>query len=200
MSSTTNTSSDPRTAILSAAKDLFWKHGIRRVTVEEISKEAGISKMTFYRTFSNKQEVAAAVLTDVLDSSMQRYRAAMDSDAPFEERIREVVLLKHDNAQVMSDEFLKDVLGDPNSELAIMAHSFQEEHTKIFLADLRKAQRNGWIRKEIKPAFILFMLERMNAHMFDVAFRGMYKNSHDAIMELTNFMFYGLFPMDAHKK
>ena len=101
MSSTTNTSSDPRTAILSAAKDLFWKHGIRRVTVEEISKEAGISKMTFYRTFSNKQEVAAAVLTDVLDSSMQRYRAAMDSDAPFEERIREVVLLKHDNAQVI---------------------------------------------------------------------------------------------------
>jgi hypothetical protein len=39
MSSTTNTSSDPRTAILSAAKDLFWKHDPARHR-EEISKEA----------------------------------------------------------------------------------------------------------------------------------------------------------------
>ncbi len=39
-------SNPKRELILSTGKDLFWKFGFRRVTIEEICKEAGISKMT----------------------------------------------------------------------------------------------------------------------------------------------------------
>ena len=45
-------------AILDAAKSLFWKHGIRRVTIEEICEVAGVSKMTYYKYFSNKTAIA----------------------------------------------------------------------------------------------------------------------------------------------
>ena len=46
--------------ILNTARQLFWKHGIRRVSVEEVCREAGVSKMTFYRSFPNKIELAKA--------------------------------------------------------------------------------------------------------------------------------------------
>jgi hypothetical protein len=81
-----------------------------------------------------------------------------------------------------------------------MVHAYREKNAKVLMADLRKAQRNGWIRKDIKPPFILFMLEKLNGFMLEDGFRSMYKNSHDAIMELTNFMFYGLFPSDGRGK
>lgn len=42
--------------ILSAGKELFWKHGVKRVTVEEICVQASVSKMTFYKFFMNKRE------------------------------------------------------------------------------------------------------------------------------------------------
>ena len=49
-------------SIQKSAKTLFWKYGMARVTVEEICREAGVSKMTFYRNFKNKNEVAKQVL------------------------------------------------------------------------------------------------------------------------------------------
>ncbi|MBL0024612.1 MAG: helix-turn-helix transcriptional regulator [Saprospiraceae bacterium] len=43
--------------IITTAKKLFWKHGSSRVTIEELCREAGVSKMTFYRHFNNKNEI-----------------------------------------------------------------------------------------------------------------------------------------------
>jgi hypothetical protein len=97
----------------------------------------------------------------MLDSSMQRYRAAMDSDAPFEERIREVVLLARQCVD-MSDEFLKDVLGLSQFELSwrIIPRGTHQD----LLGRPAQSPTERLIRK-IKPAFILFMLEDECAHV-----------------------------------
>jgi len=48
--------------IFSAARDLFYRQGIRAVGVEAIAAEAGTTKMTLYRHFSSKDELVAAIL------------------------------------------------------------------------------------------------------------------------------------------
>ena len=48
--------------IVETAKDLFMRYGIRRVTIDEICRTAGASKMTFYKYFSNK----IALLKEIL--------------------------------------------------------------------------------------------------------------------------------------
>jgi AcrR family transcriptional regulator len=40
------------------AKELFWKYGIKKVSIEEICAEAPVSKMTFYKFFKNKNDLA----------------------------------------------------------------------------------------------------------------------------------------------
>ena len=52
----------PRERILSAASDLFYRHGIRAVGVETIAEEAETNKMTLYRHFSSKDELVAQYL------------------------------------------------------------------------------------------------------------------------------------------
>src|SRR5471030_625728 len=52
----------PRERILTAAGDLFYRHGIRAVGVEAIAEEAGTNKMTLYRHFSSKDELVAEYL------------------------------------------------------------------------------------------------------------------------------------------
>ena len=51
--------------IFKTAKDLFWKYGIKRVSIEEICKEAKVSKMTFYKFFPNKIELEAVRETNI---------------------------------------------------------------------------------------------------------------------------------------
>ncbi|WP_372931944.1 TetR/AcrR family transcriptional regulator, partial [Mariniphaga sediminis] len=50
--------------IMKTARELFWKHGFRRVTIQEICEKAGVSKMTFYKHFPNKIDLAKTVFTN----------------------------------------------------------------------------------------------------------------------------------------
>jgi AcrR family transcriptional regulator len=52
----------PRARILTAAGELFYRHGIRAVGVESIAEAAGTNKMTLYRHFESKDELVAEYL------------------------------------------------------------------------------------------------------------------------------------------
>ena len=55
----------PRDRILAAARDLFYRHGIRAVGVEAIAEAAATNKMTLYRHFGSKDELVAAYITQL---------------------------------------------------------------------------------------------------------------------------------------
>lgn len=46
-----------RRAVLDAAKTLFSRDGFDRISMEAIAREAGVSKLTLYSHFSNKEEL-----------------------------------------------------------------------------------------------------------------------------------------------
>ena len=48
--------------ILDAARDLFYREGIRAIGVDEIVRRAGVTKPSLYRSFSSKDELAASYL------------------------------------------------------------------------------------------------------------------------------------------
>jgi AcrR family transcriptional regulator len=54
----------PRERLLAVAGDLFYRQGIRSVGVDEIVLEANVAKMSLYRSFASKDELAAAYLTE----------------------------------------------------------------------------------------------------------------------------------------
>jgi AcrR family transcriptional regulator len=58
----------PRERILSAARELFYRHGIRAVCVEAIAAAADSNKMTLYRHFSSKDELVAEYLRGLCSS------------------------------------------------------------------------------------------------------------------------------------
>lgn len=53
---------DTHTRILDAAYELFLTFGLRRTTVEDIARKAGIGRPTLYRRFSDKDAVMQAVI------------------------------------------------------------------------------------------------------------------------------------------
>jgi AcrR family transcriptional regulator len=53
-----------RDRIFDTACELFYNQGIRSVGVDAIASEAGTNKMSFYRSFSSKDELVAEYLRD----------------------------------------------------------------------------------------------------------------------------------------
>jgi len=64
-----DTDAAPRVRILSAARELFYRHGIRAIGVDAIAEAAGTNKMTFYRHFASKDELVAECLRAFADEA-----------------------------------------------------------------------------------------------------------------------------------
>jgi AcrR family transcriptional regulator len=53
---------DPVEKILDAALVEFEQHGVRRVSLDDVARRAGVSRTTIYRRFDNREELVAAVI------------------------------------------------------------------------------------------------------------------------------------------
>ncbi|GAB1404952.1 hypothetical protein MASR1M74_21310 [Lentimicrobium sp.] len=181
-----------RESLLAAARKLFWKYGIRKVTVDEICREAEVSKMTFYRYFENKIELAALMLIEVYENALQDYNNIMHSEHPFPEKIRQVVLLKHRGTTEISEEFLSDVYQSKEPVIQELLTKYSKISGKVLRDDFAKAQKEGWIRKDLKIDFLMYMMDSIGERLFDEKLKEMFGNTHDLVMSLTNFFFYGI--------
>ncbi len=179
-------------AILKAAKDCFWKYGINKVTVEEICEKAGVSKMTYYRSFANKKVVALLVLKDVIDRSEQLYDAIMAKKIDFPQKIKEVVLLEHEFSRGISQEFITDIMNNEEKELQQLILEANKNGQDKFIEHLKVAQKEGWVRKDLYFPFLIYMMNDINNKLRDEKLIAMYETTEELIMEMVNFFFYGI--------
>jgi AcrR family transcriptional regulator len=64
-----------KSAILKAARKLFFEKGFKFVTVESIAKKAELSKGSIYLYFNSKEEIYAQILLDDIDKFHKRISA-----------------------------------------------------------------------------------------------------------------------------
>jgi len=178
--------------LLKTAKNLFWKHGIRRVTVEEICKEAGVSKMTFYRNFKNKDELVEAIIEQLLNEGQDAYDRIMNQDIPFHEKVEQLIQFKHKQVKGVSKEFIKDIYQSDNPKMVKQLEMGQQKMLKIMIKDFKKAQKEGAIRADLKMDFIVYMLNDINNKVMDPQLRKIYPSEEKLIMELIRYFFYGI--------
>ena len=181
-------------AIFGTAKDLFWKYGIKRVTIEEICKETGVSKMTFYKYFPNKIALASTIYEKILEESLVSFETIVNSDIPFTDKIKDLFRLKLEASKDISIEFITDIMKGPYPELRQAMEKAGVQSQRIFVDFFLVSQSKGLIRKGIKIDFILHYLNYSQQIMEDEQLRSLYEHPQDLIMESLDFLFYGLMP------
>lgn len=178
--------------IVSTAKELFWKYGFKRVTIEEVCATAKVSKMTFYKFYPNKLELAKAVFDMVVDDGVERFKLLMGSDAPVSEKMRGMIQMKLEGANDISREFLADFYANPELGLS----TYIEEKTRVVWADVitvfREGQQKGWFRSDFKPELLLILAQKAAELVTDSKVVALYNKPQDLVLELTSLMTYGI--------
>ncbi len=143
--------------IFEAAKKLFYKFGVRRVTVEEICTEADASKMTFYKYFPNKIEVVKAVIDNYFSTALEKYREMMRSEITAEEKIRKTFELKLESALSLEMDFLLDLYKYPDDALKEHLEEWQQKSIDLTKSWFNEMQQSGLILKGLNfEAFMLY--------------------------------------------
>jgi hypothetical protein len=105
-----------------------------------------------------------------------------------------MIQLKLDLAETISPEFFEDYLVHPDSEIHAFIMQKKTENLGIFLNDLVEAQKRGEVRNDIKPEFIVFMMDHIIEMASDERLVKMFNTPKDLIAELNKYFFYGILP------
>jgi len=179
--------------ILETAEDLFQRFGIKRISIEEICTTAQVSKMTFYKYFKNKVELVRFVWDRWFELNKAKFSEVRALEIPFTEKLALILKLKEEGTQKVSYQFALDYLnGVPELETF-----FQEQYTNSmnqFMEFIREAQQKGEVRSEMKIEFFLAVINAMKELMQNKSLVELYPHYQDFILEVNNFLFYGLLP------
>ncbi|WP_051377593.1 TetR/AcrR family transcriptional regulator [Paraburkholderia dilworthii] len=105
------------TSIVEAATRLFSGQRYDTVTMEAVAAEAGVSKMTVYSHFSDKEALFEAVVSDVSDRMLLVLPPASSENLPLRERL-----------SAIGAAFLKIIV---NVHVAGMAHALPTGHQDL---------------------------------------------------------------------
>jgi len=182
-----------REKIVDTAIALFSRHGIRRVTVEEICREAGASKMTFYKYFPNKVELAKHIWNGWAEEGYARFKEIKALDILFPRKIQMMLDYKMEFLSRIGPEFVAECLR-ADSKLREFVQQLRAESRKQFLAFMLKAQQRGDMRPEMRPEFVMAVLDKLIEMADDAHLQEIYADPVELIREINHFFCYGVLP------
>lgn len=181
-------------ALMQTAHDLFWKHGFKRVTIEEVCRKSNVSKMTFYKFFQNKFELAISVFDAVIEDAIGKFKGLMTEELSVTERMHGILMLKMEGTTDVSHEFIQDFYRNPDLGLSTYIEQRTSEYWQSIIDDFKMGQQKGWFRMDFKPEIILYTGQKLIELANDEKVQQLYNNPQEVIMELANLIAYGISP------
>ena len=176
------------------AKELFWKHGFKKVTIEEICKKAIVSRKTFYTFYENKSALVIFLLEQIIEEMMTEYKRIINSELPFSEKIEQMLTLKYESSKSFSMEFVDDFF-HPDAEdiLAIYTKITQESMSMIhsFFID---AQKNNEINPDLDITFVMLMMQKMLDITSQPDVMKLFPDTETMTRQISQFVIYGIMP------
>ena len=134
-----------REAILAAALKQFERYGFRRTAMEDVAREAGVSRPSLYQHFRNKEEIFRSLSQALHEASLAAAESALKADAPIDARARAALEAKVGRLlEIVHRSPHGAELLDENSRLCGDVVAASEERMRRMLARaLRDAARDG---------------------------------------------------------
>lgn len=80
-----------RDLILDATERIMSRYGFRKMTMEDIAKEARVGRRTIYLYFKNKEDVALSSIGRVVELAEARMKEILDSDLDTVDKLRQML-------------------------------------------------------------------------------------------------------------
>jgi AcrR family transcriptional regulator len=173
-------------SILLAAYELFSARGIKRVSIAELAKKAGVSQVSIYNFFESKENLVRQAIFAFLDETMKASESVLESEIPFREKLEKLLFLTAEADNKSSLEFFQSaIINDPVIQNLLV--EYDRSRTEPFILRLvEQGQQEGFIN----PALSIEAIRLYIGALRDVQARS--STSKDVRFDLNALFFYGL--------
>lgn len=185
----------PKQAMLvETAFALFRKHGFQRVTIEEICAVAKVSKVTFYRYYSGKEELILYILRLFVDDFSAKIEGILKSDTGIKGKFDRMSLLKQKFVTDMGIEITDGLMHIP------AARQYAEELNLRIWQDfqnlLQAEQAKGKINPHLDIHKSIQFIQTLGNVLSNDSFKGIYASTEEMISQVNEMLVMGLLSRD----
>lgn len=140
--------------ILEKVRTLYMRYGIKSVTMDDVSRELGISKKTLYQHVVDKNDLVTKVVDILIEESCNSLECVFNTDLNAIEQLFEVhkyVTNKLKEYSPVSDYDLRKYYPD---EYRKLYHLRRERMYEYMLNNLRKGKSEGLYREELNEEIL----------------------------------------------
>ena len=152
--------------VLHTAESLFFRYGIRSITMEDIAKELSISKKTIYQYFKDKDEIVLKVSRQIFEKERAQMQQIHEQG---ENVIHEMVLISR---------YIRQHVAEANPSAMHDLQKFYPEAWQVFLAfkryslhlienTIEKGAAEGYFRPEVHPKILAILRSETIELSFD---------------------------------
>lgn len=169
--------------IIKTAIDLFSRFGAKRVTVEEICKTAGVSKVTFYKYFKNKLDLIRHIRDELIEIGFNKFDEISAMDISYPEKIELMTRWRIEFFSQMKNEFIHELFS---------LDEVVEEAKQRYLRNISMAQEKGEIQPDLSPELIWLVSEKLNEIIRDKSWRTVFTEYSEFQEQMRRLFFFGL--------
>ncbi|MBC7912757.1 MAG: TetR/AcrR family transcriptional regulator [Pyrinomonadaceae bacterium] len=189
-----------RERILTETDELFCKFGVKRITMDDIARQLGISKKTIYQHFKDKNELVYVLNQFMLEKQMKE----MDTNTAKAKNAVEEVFLVVTHLQEMLSKINPMMFYDLQKyhpEVWNLFKNFRYEFMRdCLLKNLHWGVDEGYFRKEINFEIIaLLRIEQVDMIFNQLVFPPNKFMLSDVMTQITEHFLYGLCTLKGHK-
>jgi AcrR family transcriptional regulator len=189
---------EKRRKILNAAKALFNRaHDVKRVSLEDIAEEAGVSPTTIYNNFDDRETLLYEVVKELTSQNLQRNRVIIRSALSFPQKLITVINGKMDIVEKLNSELIEKIVSQDKRIAPFIDELYEQEIKPLWREILADGKTQGYIDPALDEDVLIAYLDILQAGLKTrpEIFKNFSKNIN-LIEQLTHLMFYGFLKKD----
>ena len=177
------------------ALELFWKHGFKKVSIDEICKKSTVSRKTFYTFYGNKNALIIYLYNKMVNEAYAIYEGIIQSDLAFSEKLEKLLNQKLESTKNLSMEFIADLYNPDASELTTFFNGIIDQSMKFMRDFLSDAQKKGDINADLSLDYIMFMMQKAIDLCGTKELMSMFPDANALTRQLSQSIIYGIMPV-----
>lgn len=179
--------------ILNKARDLFFSYGLKSVSMDDLAKEAGVSKKTIYQLVADKAELVTKVAAHLMESHKEEMEHCF---ATAQNAVEEVALQTDVSFAPLASirySFFYDMEKFFPQAWQLMVHGRQQNLLPNITRNLKRGIQEGLYRPDLDLEMTpLIRLQQLQSALEPGAFPDLQNNQQLLLQRLTRFYLHGI--------
>ncbi len=144
-----------REKIIAACEDRFVREGFASTSVDEIAGDLGMSKKTFYKHFSSKEDLVQQIMERFMGNVRSRVERVLSSDKSAVEKIADVLTLIATNVTRLAPVLGRDIQRRLPQLWKSIEEFRRQRISDVFTRLNRQGVAEGTMRSDMNPRVFL---------------------------------------------